>query len=207
MPVSSPARPDAAARKMVEDTVPAWVRLAVEKRNSDARWQEGDKRPALAVLYAPWDPEPRAANKTRGKHWGQRAHESEDAAVVALWTMRAAGEPMFAIPVDVETLVFRAAEMDDDNAISGLKPLRDHLVRRGLLPDDSPQWWRNAGVWMHANSAYRQAWTVLIVRERADPVAEQLEELYTDAGAEIQEGGTVDWQWVEQEAARLRKAA
>lgn len=152
---------DLAARQMVEAHVPSWVKIGVFKREQE------DGKP-LAVLYLPWDPAPRSANRTRGRHWSHRHQESTDAEMPALWAYREAGNPCFDFPVDVETLVFRQRAMDDDNALSGLKPLRDQLCRLGLLPDDSGEWWRNAGVWMFAHVSYRQAWSVLVIRARED---------------------------------------
>ena len=58
---------DAAAREMVE-TVPPWVRLGVVQRLA----ADPD---ALAVIYCPWDPAPRSANRTRGRHWATRHQE------------------------------------------------------------------------------------------------------------------------------------
>lgn len=154
---------DATARKLVEQYVPSWAKLGVARREQE------DGKP-LAVIYLPWDPGIHSANRTRGRHWIARvlAGETEDAANAALWGYRAAGEPKFTQPVDVETLVFRQREMDDDNLLSGLKHCRDALVRLELLPGDESRWWRNAGLFLHCHKEYRPVWTVLILRARKE---------------------------------------
>lgn len=87
--------------------------------------------------------------------------------MAAAYALRRANDPILIEPVVVDVLVRRGRSMDDDNVIAGLKSVRDALVKRGLVPDDTPRWWLWGQVSYECGARWRQApEVVLTVRRR-----------------------------------------
>lgn len=155
--------------------IPAAVKLGAERA-------AGESEGVLAVLFLPFDPAASSANRTRGRHWGERGEDEETAQTAAAWAHRIAGDPVLAEPVTVDILCFRVREMDDDGITSGLKAARDWLFGRRpgkralgvagrpgrMVTDDRPEFmaWGSVSQATARCFAGSAAWTVLIVRRR-----------------------------------------
>lgn len=94
----------------------------------------------LARITVPWDVQRTSPNQRQ--HWRQRAKLTKLARDRARLAWAVAGRPQVpaeALPVRVSLIVRRARVIDEDNAISGSKALRDGLFNDALTPKDSQQ--------------------------------------------------------------------
>lgn len=113
--------------------------------------------------------DPARASLNKRLHWRSRKRINDVAHVAATLGYVKAGCPKFTGPIIVDVLVRRARVMDDDNVLTGLKAVRDSLVRNGLVPDDSSKWWR----WGEVSFETGKSWkgyelVVLSIRRRDD---------------------------------------
>lgn len=138
----------------IADQIPAAVRAAAEA---------GD----ALCLFVPWDAGRTSANQTRGRHWSKLHSEQQEAELAALWAWREAGDPVLNAPLVVDTLLFRGALLDEDNARSGCKQVSDFLFKGRLVPDDSARWVQWGTLTQLPGREYaRHPWTVFLVRPR-----------------------------------------
>ena len=91
-------------------------------------------------IVVPWDVSRTSANNiVRLRNPYARARLYKRAKDVARYAWMAAGRPTLAPPVKVDIVVRRGRRLDDDNAVSGCKQLRDAIFTDGVTPTDAPR--------------------------------------------------------------------
>lgn len=89
-------------------------------------------------IVVPFDPSRLSANQRL--HWRERAKRTQAVRVAARYCWALAGEPRAAGKVRVSMVVRRGRKLDEDNAISGSKAVRDALFNGAVTPRDSQDW-------------------------------------------------------------------
>jgi hypothetical protein len=92
----------------------------------------------ICRLTIPIDPHETSPNQRRS--WAVSNRYRKAAWKAARWVWIQAGKPTADKKVIVHYHIKRRRELDDDNAIAGMKPARDALFNNGITPNDGKAW-------------------------------------------------------------------
>ena len=81
-----------------------------------------------------------APNALRRMCWQARKRVADEAKTAATLAWRAAGSPVWNVPVIVAVTIRRRRRLDPDNALASLKACADALFVCRITPDDSSDW-------------------------------------------------------------------
>lgn len=109
--------------------------------------------PRRWTIMVPWDPQLTSPN--RRQHFMARARLVREGRENGRLAWLLAERPRATRRITIDAQIYRGASIDDDNAIAGLKCVRDGLCNDALTPDDSARWVRWGSVQVIAGKQYR----------------------------------------------------
>lgn len=130
------------------------------KGENDAPQERNDNALRIVVRF-----DPSRLSLNQRLHWATRKRRNDAAKAAALFAWAHAGCPVADGPVVVSAIVRRGRTIDNDNAITGLKPALDALFKGAITPDDSTRWVRIGSVTQKTGARWRGAEEVEFIIE------------------------------------------
>ena len=102
-------------------------------------------------------------------HWRTRHNNNRKAKLAAREAWMIYGMPRSSAPVDVQIILLRSRELDQDNALAACKGIIDGLFKDCITPDDTPAWVAFRPVQQAPHKSHRADPTVIVeVYERKE---------------------------------------
>lgn len=100
-------------------------------------------------------------------HWSTRSKNNRKAKRAAHEAWLVGGMPISTNPVDVQIVLLRSRELDQDNALAACKSIIDGLFKDRITADDAPAWVYFLPVEQRPHKSHRLDPTVIVeVHER-----------------------------------------
>ena len=97
----------------------------------------------------------------RVSHWTRHANNKKaKRAAKEAWMVY--GMPRSSTPVDVQLILLRSRELDQDNALAACKGIIDSLFKDCITPDDVPAWVTFRPVQQNPHKSHRTDPTVIV---------------------------------------------
>lgn len=95
-------------------------------------------------------------------HWRTRHNNNRKAKLAAREAWMIYGMPRSSTPIDVQIILLRSRELDQDNALAACKGIIDGLFKDCITPDDTPAWVTFRPVEQRPHKSHRADPTVIV---------------------------------------------